>query len=167
MSTIEETVEVGVTAQAAYDRWYEQFPTFLEGGSPTGDAGSDARIVDQEPGRRIAWRSQASPRNGGSAAFEPIGDASARVRVVVDDDSSQDDALARRRVLRARRLLGRRARRHPLAPDDPGADPGDRRGAGGRRADGRRRRPQAAALGRLTRHPLTRSQGGRPVTPSG
>lgn len=101
MATIEESIEVRVAAHTAYDRWYEEFPTFMEGDSPTGDAGSDARIVDQEPGRSIRWRSQGVPAGNGSVVFEATGDDSARVRISLDQETPDgDDGLVQRRVRR-------------------------------------------------------------------
>src|SRR5215218_11231923 len=99
MASIEKSIEVGVPVRTAYDQWtqFEDFPQFMEGVESVTQlddrrlhwvaeiAGTrrewDAEIVDQEPDRRIAWRSIDGTPNGGVVTFEPDGD---RTRVNLD-----------------------------------------------------------------------------------
>lgn len=90
MSTIRETIEVGVPVRTAYDQWtqFETFPRFMEGVEritqvtdtrshwETNIAGVhrefDAEITRQEPDRVIAWTSLEQPRQAGTVWFEPV-----------------------------------------------------------------------------------------------
>jgi sporulation protein YlmC with PRC-barrel domain len=125
MPTIEETVEVDVPVRTAYDQWtrFEEFPRFMEGvrevrriddthlhwvAEMAGrEAEWDAEIVEQEPERRIAWRSTGGLRNDGDVAFEAMGDDATRVRVSIEHDpegvaehAAELLGLAQRRVRR-------------------------------------------------------------------
>lgn len=125
MPTIEETVEVNVPVRTAYDQWtrFEEYPRFMEGvrevrrtddthlhwvAEMAGrEAEWDAEITEQEPGRRIAWRSTGGLRNDGDVAFEPVGDDATRVRVAIEHDpegvaehAAELLGLAQRRVRR-------------------------------------------------------------------
>jgi sporulation protein YlmC with PRC-barrel domain len=125
MATIVETIEVGVPVRSAYDQWtqFEEFPRFMEGVREVKQlddahlhwvadlAGHrpewDAEIVEQEPDRRIAWRSVAGARNDGVVAFEPLDDSATRIDVViefepegVEERVGQALGLARRRIKR-------------------------------------------------------------------
>jgi uncharacterized membrane protein len=85
-------ITINATADDLYARWknFEQLPTFmyhLESVTATGDGRShwvakgpggtsvewDAEVTEDEPGRRIAWRSLegASVDNSGSIRFQP------------------------------------------------------------------------------------------------
>jgi uncharacterized membrane protein len=102
MSTIDRTIELDVPVRTAYDQWtqFEEFPRFMEGVISVDQLDSKtlqwrariggverawrAEITEQEPDRRIAWRSTDGARNDGVVTFEPIGDARSRVRVQLD-----------------------------------------------------------------------------------
>lgn len=107
MSTIRETVEVGVPVHTAYNQWtqFEEFPNFMEGveevrqiddrhshwttrvGGVTREF--DTEIVDQMPDERITWRSTTGDtRQRGTVRFEPVDDTHTRVELVMDVDPS-------------------------------------------------------------------------------
>jgi len=106
MSTIDRTIELDVPVRTAYDQWtqFEEFPRFMEGVISVDQLDSKtlqwtariggverawrAEITEQEPDRRIAWRSTDGARNDGVVTFEPIGDARSRVRVQLDVEPS-------------------------------------------------------------------------------
>ncbi|GAA1015955.1 cyclase [Streptomyces sp. F-3] len=103
MSTVRETVEVGVPVRTAYNQWtqFEEFPNFMEGveevtqiddrhnhwitrvGGVTREF--DTEIVDQLPDERITWRSTTGDtRQRGMVRFEPVDDTHTRVELVMD-----------------------------------------------------------------------------------
>jgi uncharacterized membrane protein len=106
MSTIDRTIELDVPVRTAYDQWtqFEEFPRFMEGVISVDQLDSKtlewtariggverswrAEITEQEPDRRIAWRSTDGARNDGVVTFEPIGDGRSRVRVQLDVEPS-------------------------------------------------------------------------------
>jgi uncharacterized membrane protein len=97
-STHSIVVEVPITK--AYNQWtqFEEFPRFMGGVESVTQKGPDmvhwrvnvagrtveydARIVEQEPDRRIVWRSVAGKKTGGMVDFEAIGPN--RTRVTLD-----------------------------------------------------------------------------------
>jgi uncharacterized membrane protein len=110
--TYEERIEVEVPVRTAYDQWtqFEEFPRFMEGVERveqiddaytqwTAEIGCErrswaARIVEQEPDRRIAWAStEGDAKVGGSVEFEPIGDD--RTAVLLRIDFEPGDATER------------------------------------------------------------------------
>lgn len=104
MSTIEETIEVGVPVRAAYDQWtqFEEFPRFMEGveevrqlddthlhwrASVAGDTKEwDAEITEQVPERVIAWRATGGYRNAGAVHFEPVGGDRTKIHLQLDHE---------------------------------------------------------------------------------
>jgi len=108
MATVEQTIDVSVSAATAYDQWarFESFPQWMEGVASieqvdatrlhwvakvkdeVASAGDetrewDARITGQERDRRISWESITEepgekPSTGG-VEFEPLGDEACRV----------------------------------------------------------------------------------------
>jgi sporulation protein YlmC with PRC-barrel domain len=105
MPAIRESVEVGVPVRTAYDQWtqFEEFPRFMEGVVDVRQiddthlrwvarvAGRelewDAEIVEQEPDRRVAWRSLSGARNDGVVEFEPRGEDATLVNVTIDHEA--------------------------------------------------------------------------------
>ncbi|WP_354682621.1 SRPBCC family protein [Cupriavidus necator] len=99
MSTIEESVDVRVPVQLAYQQWsrFEEFPQFMEGVEEVKQlderrlhwraeiAGKekewDAEITQNIPGQRIAWRSVAGAENSGEVNFSPLDEGTTRVSV--------------------------------------------------------------------------------------
>ncbi len=123
MSSIEESVEVGVPVRTAYNQWtqFEEFPRFMEGVEEirqiddthlhwrTKVAGRekefDARVTEQIPDERVAWTSEDGAEHAGVVTFHRIDDS--RTRVMLQLDLEPDSAveklgdalgLAKRRV---------------------------------------------------------------------
>jgi uncharacterized membrane protein len=109
MPTIEQTIDVDVPISTAYDQWtqFEEFPRFMGGVEEVHQLGDtlthwrtkiggverefDARITDQHPDERIAWRSIDGTTHEGAVTFEPLGPASTRLHVTT---SWQPDSFA-------------------------------------------------------------------------
>jgi uncharacterized membrane protein len=93
-TTIEQEIEVEVPVHTAYNQWtqFEEFPSFMEGVDEVKQlddtllhwaatvAGKkaewDAKIIEQEPDRRIAWESVDGKQTRGAVTFEPAGSPS-------------------------------------------------------------------------------------------
>ena len=108
MSDHQKSIVVDRPVTTVYNQWtqFEDFPQFMEGVERVTQlddkrlhwvaeiAGTrrewDAEIVDQEPDRRIAWRSIDGTPNGGVVTFEPEGD---RTRVNLDLDVEPQGAV--------------------------------------------------------------------------
>jgi uncharacterized membrane protein len=106
MSTIIETIELDVPVRTAYDQWtqFEEFPRFMEGVTTVKQlddrilewtariSGVErswrAEITEQEPDRRIAWRSTEGARNDGVVTFESISDRRSRVTLALNVEPS-------------------------------------------------------------------------------
>jgi uncharacterized membrane protein len=104
MSRVEHTIDVDVPVRTAYDQWtqFESFPRFMEGiervtqiddttlewHATVGgqDKAWTARIVEQTPDQRIAWRSTSGAQNAGIVSFTPIGPESTRVTLDLEAD---------------------------------------------------------------------------------
>ena len=123
MSTIEQSIDVGVPVRTAYNQWtqFEEFPKFMEGVEKveqTDDTHThwvaeiagrkrefDAEITEQTPDQRIAWRSTDGADHAGVVTFHKLDDGVTRVMVQMDFDpdgaiEAAGDALglAKRRV---------------------------------------------------------------------
>ena len=97
MSRIEESIEVEVPVQTAYNQWtqFEEFPRFMENVKAVRQLDDahlhwvaeirgreqewDAEIVEQRPKERIAWRSTSGAPHGGVVTFHRLDDATSRV----------------------------------------------------------------------------------------
>jgi uncharacterized membrane protein/CBS domain-containing protein len=93
---------VAVPVEAAYEQWtqFEEFPSFMGGVEEVRKlddthlhwrarvAGKerewDARIAEQEPNRKITWRSTSGARNDGTVQFEAMEGGATRVKVEID-----------------------------------------------------------------------------------
>ncbi len=100
---IEEHVEVGVPRQVAYDQWMriddvdgifkkesadrtgERKVRYTSKIGPSRRAW-DAEIVEQVPGRRVAWRSTSGPRNKGLVSFHSLDSNLTRVMVEMEHE---------------------------------------------------------------------------------
>jgi uncharacterized membrane protein len=123
MAHIEESIEVDVPVRTAYNQWtqFEDFPAFMEGVKEVRQlddkhlvwraeiGGKDvewtAEITQQEPDRRIAWRSTSGATNAGSVSFYSVGANRTKItlRLEYEPEGMQEktgDALGvvRRRV---------------------------------------------------------------------
>jgi uncharacterized membrane protein len=110
MARVEETIEVDVPVSTAYNQWtqFEEFPRFMEGvdvvrqlddtllhwaASVAGRRHEwDAKIVEQSPDRRIAWKSVSGKETDGVVSFEPAGKKRTRIHVAM---SYRPDAAER------------------------------------------------------------------------
>jgi len=101
MERIEKHVEVNCPVNAAYNQWtqFEEFPRFMDGVKEVKqlddthvhwhaeiwgkDKEWDAEITEQEPDKRISWKSISGAPNAGTVRFEPLGADRTRVRLVM------------------------------------------------------------------------------------
>jgi uncharacterized membrane protein len=101
-SCIQESILVDVPLSTAYDQWtqFEDFPRFMEGIESVKQLDDthlhwcaniggkkvewSAEIVEQDPDRRIVWRSTSGSRNAGTVWFEPTSDRQTRVMLEVE-----------------------------------------------------------------------------------
>jgi uncharacterized membrane protein len=102
MSTIEQSIELEVPVQTAYNQWtqFEQFPRFMDGVEEVRQlddtrlhwvaafGGSrhewDAVITEQLPDERVAWRNTDGKDNAGVVTFHKLDDGHSRVMVQMD-----------------------------------------------------------------------------------
>jgi uncharacterized membrane protein len=113
MSSVEQSIDVGVDVSAAYDQWarFESFPQWMEGVASIDQMGDgrlhwvakvkdevaevkgetrewDARITEQVRDRRISWESvggtPGEKPNAGGVTLEPLGDGACRVTFRMD-----------------------------------------------------------------------------------
>jgi uncharacterized membrane protein len=98
-TSIDEEIEVGVPISTAYNQWtqFEEFPKFMEGVDEVRQlddtllhwaatiggkhAEWNARIVEQEPDRRIAWESTDGKQTRGTVTFEEVAPGRSRIRL--------------------------------------------------------------------------------------
>ncbi|HEX2096895.1 MAG TPA: SRPBCC family protein [Solirubrobacterales bacterium] len=101
-ATIEETIEVGVPIETAYNQWtqFEEFPRFMDGVEEVRQLDDrhlhwvaefggtrhewDAEIVEQHPEERVAWRNVDGKENAGVVTFHKVDDRTTRVAVQMD-----------------------------------------------------------------------------------
>ena len=102
MAAVEETIEVEVPVQIAYNQWtqFEEFPRFMEGVESVkqlddthlrwrAEIGGETRewkaeIIEQQPDKRIAWRATDGDGPHGVVTFQPIGDGKTELTVRFD-----------------------------------------------------------------------------------
>jgi uncharacterized membrane protein len=107
VSTIEESIEVRVPVSTAYNQWtqFEEFPRFMEGVEQVrqlndtrlywiAEVGGrrrqwEAKITEQHPDQRIAWRSVEGATHGGVVTFHRVDDS--RTRVMLQMEFSPED----------------------------------------------------------------------------
>ena len=106
MPKIEDTIEVQVPVQQAYNQWtqFEDFPKFMEGIQSVqqlddthvqwvAEIRGESRqwtteITEQRPEEKVAWKTiEGEVKNDGVVTFEPMGDAQTRVNVQMDVES--------------------------------------------------------------------------------
>jgi uncharacterized membrane protein len=102
MSTIVESIDVGVPVRTAYNQWtqFEEFPQFMDAVERVDQlddqrlhwvakvAGKrkewDAKITEQTPDQRVAWTAIDGAPNGGVVTFHRLDDSTTRVTVQMD-----------------------------------------------------------------------------------
>ena len=106
MPKIEDTIEVQVPVQQAYNQWtqFEDFPKFMDGIQSVqqlddthvqwvAEIRGESRqwtteITEQRPDEKVAWKTiEGEIKNDGVVTFEPMGDAQTRVNVQMDVES--------------------------------------------------------------------------------
>lgn len=105
MAHVEQSIEVNVPVNVAYDQWtqFESFPQFMEGVESvvqqddthllwTAEVAGEQRtwtaeITRQEPDRLIAWRSVEGKQNDGRVTFDPLSNDTCRVTAEFDMDT--------------------------------------------------------------------------------
>jgi uncharacterized membrane protein len=89
MATIEQDIEIDVPVDVAYAQWtqFEDFPRFMKNVKEvrqlddtrlmwTAEIGGtehswEAKIIEQDPNRRVRWQATEGFQNGGTVTFEP------------------------------------------------------------------------------------------------
>ncbi len=102
MTRIQKSIEVGVPISTAYGQWtqFEEFPAFMEGVDSvvqhddqfldwTATVGGQSRswtakIVDQTPNVRIAWRAVEGTENAGAVLFTELGPDRTRIDLTIE-----------------------------------------------------------------------------------
>ena len=105
MARIEESIDVDVPVETAYNQWtqFEEFPTFMEGIEQvkqvddthlhwTAEVGGkreewDAEITEQHPDERIAWTSTSGKGNAGVVTFHRLSDDRSKIMLQLDWES--------------------------------------------------------------------------------
>ena len=104
MSNIERSIDVNVPVRAAYDQWtqFEEFPRFMQGVTSVVQMGDrdlrwqaevggktkewTAKITEQIPDERIAWRSTSGAKNAGVVTFHRLSDRTTRIMLQLEYD---------------------------------------------------------------------------------
>ena len=103
MPKIEDTIEVQVPVQQAYNQWtqFEDFPKFMEGIQSVqqlddthvhwvAEIRGETRewtteITEQQPDEKVAWKTiEGEVKNDGVVTFEPIAGGQTRINVEMD-----------------------------------------------------------------------------------
>ena len=101
MERIEKSVEVACPVRTVYNQWtqFEEFPRFMTGVKEVKqlddthvhwhaevwgkDKEWDAEITEQDPDKRISWKSVSGAESAGTVRFEPLGTTSTRIHLVM------------------------------------------------------------------------------------
>jgi uncharacterized membrane protein len=101
-TTLQESIDVAVPVRTAYNQWtqFESFPNFMEGVEAVTQVDDththwrvkvggaerefDARITEQHPDERVAWRSTGGLEHGGVVTFHRLSAQDTRVTVQMD-----------------------------------------------------------------------------------
>jgi uncharacterized membrane protein len=102
MTKVNESIKVEVPIRTAYDQWtqFESFPQFMEGVEDVRQVNDtllhwkakiggaerewDAKIVHQEPDRRVSWMAIDGATNAGEVTFRPIDEQATEVSLELD-----------------------------------------------------------------------------------
>ena len=106
MPKIQDSIEVQVPVQQAYNQWtqFEEFPKFMDGiqsvqqldethvewvAQIRGESRQwTTEITERQPDEKVAWKTIAGEvKNDGVVTFEPVGDNQTRVNVEMDVES--------------------------------------------------------------------------------
>jgi uncharacterized membrane protein len=101
MERVEKVVDVDRPVSTVYNQWtqFEEFPNFMDGVKEVRQLDDthlhwraeiwgkekewDAEITEQEPDKRISWKSVGGAGNAGTVRFEPLDGDRTRVRLVM------------------------------------------------------------------------------------
>lgn len=101
MHKVEQSIEIDRPVTTVYNQWtqFETFPVFMQGVTEVRqvddthlhwkamlggkDVEWDAEITEQEPDRRISWKSTSGAHNAGTVRFKRIGRDRTVVRLVM------------------------------------------------------------------------------------
>jgi uncharacterized membrane protein len=101
MEHVEKIVEVNRPVSTVYNQWtqFEEFPAFMDGVKEVRQLDDthlhwraeiwgkekewDSEITEQEPDKRISWKSISGAPNAGTVRFEPLSPDRTRVRLVM------------------------------------------------------------------------------------
>jgi uncharacterized membrane protein len=101
MERIEKQIEVNCPVQVVYNQWtqFEDFPQFMAGVKEVRQLDDthvhwhaevwgvekewDAEITEQEPDKRISWKSVSGAMNAGTVRFEPLSGDRTLVRLAM------------------------------------------------------------------------------------
>jgi uncharacterized membrane protein len=104
VSTVEQSVDVGVPVRTAYNQWtqFEEFPRFMEGVEEIRQVTDtrnhwkteiggverefDTEISEQRPDERIAWHTVEGPKQAGVVTFHRLDDSRSRVMLQMEFD---------------------------------------------------------------------------------
>ena len=102
MSVIEKSINLNVAVRTAYNQWtqFEDFPRFMEGVDEVRQLDDkhlhwkatiggkqeewDAKITEQVPDQRIAWRSQSGAKNEGIVIFSPVTEGKSKINLRIE-----------------------------------------------------------------------------------
>lgn len=102
MATVTSDIDIEAGVSAVYNQWtqFEDFPAFMTGVDEIEQRSDDtlhwsvtvggvarefdAKITEQIPDERIAWRSTSGPEQSGVVTFHRLDDAVTRVRLQVE-----------------------------------------------------------------------------------
>jgi uncharacterized membrane protein len=102
MTTVEQSVEIGVPVRTAYDQWtqFEEFPRFMEGVEEVTQLADDklhwktkiagvtrefdAEITEQHPDERVAWKTLSGPEQAGVVTFHKLDPSTTKVMLQMD-----------------------------------------------------------------------------------
>ena len=101
MHSIDQSIEIDRPVSMVYGQWtrFETFPEFMDGVTEVRqvddthlhwkamlggkDVEWDAEITEQEPDRRITWKSTSGAHNAGTVRFKRLGNERTLVRLVM------------------------------------------------------------------------------------
>jgi uncharacterized membrane protein len=101
MEQVEKSIEVNCPIRTVYDQWtqFEEFPRFMAGVKEVRQIDDthvhwraeiwgkekewDAEITEQEPDKRISWKSVSGAPSAGTVRFEPLDADRTRIRLTM------------------------------------------------------------------------------------
>jgi len=101
-TTVEKSIDVNVPISTAYNQWtqFEEFPQFMEGiekveqlddqrlhwHAKIGGKDEDwyAKVTEQVPDMRVAWRTESGAQNAGVVTFHRLSDTATRVMLQLE-----------------------------------------------------------------------------------